>query len=94
MLSSNFIYKTMKRIYCILISGLIIISSHAQTENTELSHYIFPEFSQGLILMKVGENTEAMMNYNSLTEEMIFENNGQKLAVPLKDFYRIDTVLY
>ena len=89
---SNLKIKTIKSVCCILISALIITSSHAQTENKELSHYIFPEFSQGLILMKIGENTKAMMNYNSLTEEMIFENKGEKLAVPLKDFYRIDTV--
>jgi len=82
----------MKHIYCILISGMIIISSHAQPKNQEISHYVFPEFTQGVILMKGGEKNETLLNYNSLTEEMIFENNGRKLAIAQRDFVRIDTV--
>ena len=82
----------MKHIYCIMISGLIIISSHAQTQIQETTHYLFPEFTQGVILMKAGEKNKTLLNYNSLTEEMIFENNGRKLAIAQRDFMRIDTV--
>jgi len=82
----------MKHIYCILISGLIIISSHAQTKIQGISPYLFPEFTQGVILMKDGEKNETLLNYNSLTEEMIFENNGKQMAISQRDFARIDTV--
>jgi len=40
--------------------------------------------------MKTGEKHEAMLNYNALTEEMIFDNKGAKLA--LTDLEMVDTV--
>ena len=82
----------MKHIYCILISGLIFISSYAQPKFQEITHYLFPEFTQGVVLMKDGGKNETLLNYNSLTEEMIFENKGYKLAIAQKEFARIDTV--
>ena len=66
----------MKHIYCILIFGLMSISSYAQPKFKEVSHYLFPEFTQGVVLMKDGGKNETLLNYNSLTEEMIFENKG------------------
>jgi hypothetical protein len=82
----------MKQMYCIVISGLIFISCHAQPKIKEITHYLFPEFTQGVILMKAGEKNETLLNYNSLTEEMIFENKGRKLAVAPRELARIDTV--
>jgi hypothetical protein len=82
----------MKRIYGFVISGLIFISSHAPMKHQEITHYLFPEFMQGIILMKAGENKQALLNYNSLTEEMIFENNGSKLAIAPGEIARIDTI--
>jgi len=82
----------MKRFYCILISGLIFVSSYAQPKYQEITHYLFPEFTQGVILMKAGEKNGTLLNYNSLTEEMIFENNGKKLAIAQRELARIDTV--
>ena len=82
----------MKHFYCILISSLIFISSYAQSNYIETSHYLFPEFTQGVILMKAGTRNNAMLNYNSLTEEMIFENNGQKKAIGINEILLVDTV--
>ena len=82
----------MKHFYCILISSLIFISSYAQPNYIETSHYLFPEFTQGVILMKTGTRNDALLNYNSLTEEMIFENNGQKRAIGINEILLVDTV--
>ena len=82
----------MKHIYCILILGLIFSSSYAQPKHQEITHYLFPEFTQGVVLMNGGEKHEYLLNYNSLTEEMIFENKGKKLAIAQKELARIDTV--
>ena len=82
----------MKHIYCIVISCLIFIPSYAQPENEEVTHYLFPEFTQGVILMKAGKKNDFLLNYNSLTEEMIFERNGKKLAISKTDLGIIDTV--
>ena len=82
----------MKGVYCIVISGLVFSLSHAQQKDQEIAHYLFPEFTPGIILMKAGEKKQALLNYNSLTEEMIFENNGRKLAIAPGEIARIDTV--
>ena len=82
----------MKHIYCILISCLISISSYAQQENIEMTHYLFPEFTQGVILMKSGIRNYALLNYNSLTEQMIFEKTGKKLAITPNELRLVDTV--
>ena len=54
---------------------------HIFAQKTEIRHYIFPEFIKGSVLMKSGIKNEAMLNYNALTEEMIFDKNGNKLAI-------------
>lgn len=82
----------MKHIYCILISNLIFISSYTQLKYAEINHYLFPEFTQGVILIKTGIKDVALLNYNSLTEEMIFENKGKKLAIAKKELGFVDTV--
>jgi hypothetical protein len=82
----------MKHIYCILISSLIFFSSYAQPNYIETSHYLFPEFTQGVILMKDGKRNDALLNYNSLTEEMIFDNKGQKKAIAINEILLVDTV--
>ena len=42
--------------------------------------------------MKDGKRNDALMNYNSLTEEMIFDNKGKKLAIGKYEVPRVDTV--
>jgi hypothetical protein len=61
-----------------------------QSEKNEPSAYLFPEFSSGKILLKAGTSSVRMMNYNLLTEEMIFEYQGKYLAVA--NLESIDTV--
>lgn len=82
----------MKLVYTILISNLMVASSFAQSKTVELSHYIFPEFIQGVVLMKSGEKVKTLLNYNSLTEEMVYIDKGIKLAIADKSFTTIDTV--
>jgi hypothetical protein len=53
----------------------------SQKEDKVISHYLFPSFSIGNIKLKTGLSKDIMLNYNSLTEEMIFESNGKKLAL-------------
>jgi hypothetical protein len=80
----------MKTPILLLILCLLAFSGHCQRRGVELSHYIFPEFVKGTVLMKSGVKNPTMLNYNALTEEMIFDTNGKKLAIArLED---IDTV--
>lgn len=66
------------------------LGTFAQNKKIEMTHYIFPEFVQATVKMHAGGKNFSMVNYNSLTEEMIFDANGKKLAMgKLSD---IDTV--
>ncbi len=53
---------------------------HAQ-KGTVISHYLFPELTAGQVLMKDGTLNAAMLNYNAITEEIVFQQNGQVLAL-------------
>jgi hypothetical protein len=59
----------------------------AQTDTT---HYVLPAFVTGSVKMKDGRTELAKMDYNKLTEEMIFEKDGVMLA--LDSLSAIDTV--
>lgn len=82
----------MKRVFYLLIFSLSLTISYSQVNVTELSHYLFPEFTKGVVLMKNGIKNEALLNYNSLTEEMIFEIKGKKLAIGKDELELVDTV--
>ncbi len=70
----------------------MFISSSSQAKQVETNHYIFPEFETAVVLLKNGKKKTSILNYNSLTEELIIERRGQKLAIAKEDLSRIDTV--
>ncbi len=82
----------MKHIHCILISSLISISSYAQQENIEIAHFLFPEFTHGVVLMKNRITDDVLLNYNTVTEQMIFEKQGKMLAIAPTELGLVDTV--
>ena len=80
----------MKSILVLLLLGFLLGNVSAQKQNVAIYHYVFPEFKKGTVLMKSGTKKTTMLNYNALTDEMIFDQNGKKLAMAhLPD---IDTV--
>lgn len=79
----------MKTILFVLFTGMAI-SLCAQRNKLDVTHYIFPEFVNGKVVMKKGSSTTAMLNYNALTEEMIFDDHGKKLA--MSNLADIDTI--
>jgi hypothetical protein len=72
----------------ILISTFLNVSG--QKVEVISPHYVLPEFTKGKVLLKSGVVRELKMNYNLITEEMIFEYPGKYLA--LTDIGTIDTV--
>lgn len=78
-----------------LSAGLIILlfsiySVSGQKSNVVSPHYLLPEFTKGKVLLKEGTPRDLKLNYNMITEEMIFEYPGKYLA--LADIETIDTV--
>jgi hypothetical protein len=82
----------MKRFFYLLTFSLSFTTSYSQVKVIELSHYLFPEFTQGIVLMKTGIKNEALLNYNSLTEEMIFKDKGKILAIGNTELELVDTI--
>ncbi len=80
----------MKNFYLPLVFSFLVTLGYSQVKKIEVTHYLFPEFKKGTVLMKNGLKNEANLNYNSLTEEMVFENKGTKLAMTQKEL--VDTV--
>lgn len=65
----------------------------AQPQTKEVFHYVFPEFTNGIVLMKDGAKHQTLLNYNVATEEMIFDQHGQKLALADVTLMHLDTVI-
>jgi hypothetical protein len=65
----------------LLVTGLVInMSLYAQTEESNvMAQFLFPEFSKGIVKMKAGAPISAVMNYNTLTEKVVFEQKGKYL---------------
>lgn len=82
----------MKRVVAIVLFSIVFIPSWSQGRAIELSHYIFLEFTKGSVLMKSGQQHQALLNYNTLSEEMIFEDKGRKLALSKEEKEEVDTV--
>lgn len=83
----------MRKVFLTLSVFYLFGSLAAQPEEPagkELFHYVFPVFTEGTVKMKSGEMHKATLNYNTITEEMIFDQAGQKMA--LDQIETIDTV--
>lgn len=75
----------------LFITYLTEFQLQAQSDTANfISHYVLPAFVKGTVKMKNGQTEIAMMDYNKLTEEMIFDREGTKLA--LDSLEKIDTV--
>lgn len=71
---------------------LTYYSTETQVQAQEdTTHYVLSEFAAGSVKMKDGRTEMARMDYNKLTEEMIFEKDGVMLA--LDSLEAIDTVI-
>lgn len=74
------------------IAACFFIHTTSPAQEAERSHYLFPEFTRGTLLMKSGAQTTQTLNYNTLTEEMVFVSRGRHLAIDQEEALRIDTV--
>lgn len=80
------------KIKFLLLLFSITVSLQAQETKT-LSHYVFPEFQSGVVLLKNGVRNNAKLNYNAASEEVVFfDENGKILAVGDAVLPQIDTV--
>jgi len=77
----------------ILIVALWSIAIHLTTQTNSKGNflqYLFPDFTKGLVRMKTGNSYNAVLNYNTVTENMVWEKDGKLLD--LTNMESVDTV--
>ena len=82
----------MKRIFFLSILCLFFTASYSQNVEVIISHYLFPQFTEGIVLMKDGKKSTLSLNFNSLTEEMVFKGDSKVLAITKGEIELVDTV--
>ncbi len=87
--------KCMKKGFTLLLgflvfSGLSQIIYGQSRPDGSMPQFLFPEFTKGEVRMKKGEGKAALMNYNTVSEKMVFMQ-GEKIY-EMTDIERIDTV--
>jgi len=69
--------------YYLMLNCLLCSVAGAQELNmpVRLIHYVFDSFSKGKVQVKSGIISEQVLNYNMLTNEMVFDDGGRLLAI-------------
>ncbi len=82
----------MKKYLLIIFAAFICCNVFAQADKNvkQLTQYLFPEFAEGSVLQKSGTVIKTMLNYNTLTQEMVFKQGEQYLAIA--DPASVDTI--
>jgi len=82
----------MKKIILATLITFLFCDLFAQADKNvkQLTQYLFADFVDGRVLQKSGSVINTKLNYNTLTQEMIFKQGDQNLA--LADPASVDTV--
>jgi len=59
----------------LVVSCLSLLSQDQKAQ--DLAQYLFPEFSRGMILTKACKMNNLILNYNTVSEKMVYEQKGQ-----------------
>jgi hypothetical protein len=90
-MKGKFIFEPLLLVAMILAECTYVMPVNAQENSENISrHYVLPEFVNGSVLLKSGKIEDAVMNYNKVTEEMVFEKGSTRLA--MTNLESIDTV--
>ena len=73
----------MKRKIIIALSFFVLsfLQLDGQITQIVLSHYVFPDFTDGYVSIGGGRTQQMRLNYNTVTEEMVFQRGEQVLAI-------------
>lgn len=83
----------MKNIIGCFLFFIIAVTGRTQSGPADAINktvFLSPEFTNGNVLFLNGTNQQVMLNYNTLFEQMIFQQNG--LVMALDDINTVDTV--
>ena len=57
------------------------LAAQQSAQPVKLMHYVFDSFKEGEVTMRTGQVSKQMVNYNIVTQEMIYDANGKYLAI-------------
>ena len=78
-------------LFTILVFSVSVYNISGQTKaDGSTPQFLFPEFTKGDAIMKTGISRSALMNYNTVSEKMVFQQGGRILE--MTETERIDTV--
>lgn len=77
----------------VLFLSLIFFTAISVFSQEKTFHYLFPEFTDGTVFMKNGTANNALMNYNLVTEEMVFNQGGEIFAIADATLKNLDYVV-
>lgn len=77
----------------ILLLSIIFFTTISAFSQEKTIHYLFPEFRNGSVFMKNGTVNNAPMNYNLVTEEMVFNQGGDIFAIADETLKNLDYVI-
>jgi hypothetical protein len=81
----------LQRLTIAFLFSFTVINMTGQTRPvSNLPQYLFPEFANGKVLMKNGTSYTVLMNYNTVTEQMAFYQNGNLLNLAKPE--TVDTI--
>lgn len=63
---------------------------HAQSDTSAARHFVLPEYTKGIVKLKDGRTEIAILNYNMITEEMVFEKGNKRFAIT--GIEKVDTI--
>ncbi|MEP7251990.1 MAG: hypothetical protein ABI683_06405 [Ginsengibacter sp.] len=78
-------------LFIVFIFCTLIGNAQSNDRPVLLTHYVFNEFTPGIVKLKTGAVTAQLLNYNIITNEMIFNNNGKYMAISDSD--GVDTII-
>jgi hypothetical protein len=85
------IYPIGKRTIFAIVLLCLVFPLTAQTDSIEnLPQYLYPNFTKSIVKFKTGGSITAILNYNTVSEKMIFYQNSAMLT--LKNPETVDTI--
>jgi len=69
-------------ILCVVLLAFVVpVKSQSADTLKNLPNLLFPKFTWGIVKLKSGEKNKAMLNYNTVTQELVFMQKGQYLVL-------------
>ena len=69
-------YKFKIILFFFCFSFLTVNGKNQDNKGNPIPHFLFPQFREGIVIMKTGEKFNAKLNYNMVEERMITELEG------------------